>query len=325
MWQNKKVLVAGGTGMIGIPLVEMLLAHKATVRVVSLDEPSRSHPEAEFMRLDLTVLENCRRACRGMDYVFNLLGVKASPEVTAKRPASHYYPTIMMEHALLEGARLEHVSGFMLTSSIGVYAPADIFYEDSVWSTFPSPNDWFAGWAKRAGELQVAAYKKEYGWRDITIVRPANVYGPWDNFDSENAMVVPSLIKKALSGAPELVVWGDGSPVRDFIHAKDVARGMLLVAEKSPEKPVNLGSGSGYSIRHLVDCIIKNMPTPLKVVWDTTKQSGDACRVMDIQRARTYGFEPAISLEEGVRDVMTWYTANKDNTNSRYDIFDRKG
>ena len=325
MWHKRKVLVAGGTGLIGIPLVEMLLEQGAQVRVASLDDASRSHPDAEFQRLDLTVLENCRKVCRGMEYVFNLLGVKASPAVTAARPSSHYYSAVMMEHALLEGARLEGVSGFMLTSSIGVYAPAEVFYEDSVWSTFPSPNDWFAGWAKRAGELQVAAYKKEYGWRDITIVRPANVYGPWDNFDSENAMVVPSLIKRALSGSPELTVWGDGSPIRDFIHTRDVARGMMIIAEVSPDQPVNLGSGSGYSIRHLVDCILKNVAFPLRIMWDTSKHPGDARRVMDMKRARQYGFAPEISLEDDVREVTLRYAANKDKTNTRYDVFDQKG
>lgn len=325
MWRNKKVLVAGGTGMIGIPLVEMLVQRGAKVRIVSLDDASRANPDAEFMRLDLTNLENCRTACRGMEYVFNLLGVKASPAVTALKPASHYYPTIMMEHALLEGARIEGVLGFMLTSSIGVYAPAEIFYEDSVWSTFPSPNDWFAGWAKRAGELQVAAYRKEYNWRNLTVVRPANVYGPWDNFDSENAMVIPSLIKRTLGRASELVVWGDGSPVRDFIHARDVARGMMRIAEVGPEEPVNLGSGVGYSIRHLVECILKNIPDPPNVVWDTTKPSGDVRRIMDTTRSKSYGFVPEISLEDGVREVMDWYSVNYNKTNNRYDIFDLEG
>jgi GDP-L-fucose synthase len=138
-------------------------------------------------------------------------------------------------------------------------------------------------------------------------------------------MVVPSLIKRALSGQQELVVWGDGRPVRDFIHSRDVARGMMLIAEQSPNEPVNLGSGSGYSIRNLVECIVENMDNPLKVIWDTSKPNGDLLRLMDTAKARKYGFEVQISLKEGVKDVMDWYTANKNKTNTRYDVFDQRG
>jgi GDP-L-fucose synthase len=323
-WKNKPVLVAGGTGMVGIQLVELLLAQGACVRIASLDNPKRAHPEAEFLTLDLTTVEGCRKACKGMEFVFNLTGVKASPAVTMARPASHYYSTIMLEHCMLEAARLEGVDGYAFTSSVGVYAPAEVFHEESVWETFPSRNDWYAGWAKRAGELQVEAYRKEYGWKNLTIVRPANIYGPWDNFDSENAMVIPSLIKRAFTCNGELTVWGDGSPIRDFIYSRDVARGMMIMAERNPVEPVNLGSGSGYTIKHLVDCIVKNMPEPPKVTWDTSKPNGDLKRIMDTACAKNYGFEAEISLEAGVREVMEWYKTNKDSTNTRYDIFDKR-
>jgi GDP-L-fucose synthase len=303
----------------------MLLEQGAVVRIASLDDPKRANPDAEFLSLDLTTVENCRKACKGMDFVFNLLGVKASPAVTMAKPATHYYSTIMLEHCMLEAARLEDVCGYQFTSSVGVYEPAAVFYEDSVWKTFPSRNDWYAGWAKRAGELQVEAYAKEYNWKNLTIVRPANIYGLWDNFDSENAMVIPSLIKRALTGGSELVVWGDGSPIRDFIYSRDVAHGMMIVAEKNPDEPVNLGSGSGYSIKHLVECIVGNMSEPPKVVWDTTKPNGDLKRIMDTERAKSYGFEAKTSLEQGVKEVMDWYTVNKDLTNTRYDVFDQRG
>ena len=103
--------------------------------------------------------------------------------------------------------------------------------------TFPSPNDYFAGWANRMGELQAEAYKIEYGWNEIYIVRPANVYGPWDNFDPNNAMVIPSIIKRATDGENPLKVWGDGSAIRDFIHSRDCAKGMIQVFEKGITKP----------------------------------------------------------------------------------------
>ncbi len=171
------------------------------------------------------------------------------------------------------------------------------------------------------GELQAEAYKIEYGWDDIAIVRPANVYGPYDNFDPDNAMVIPSLIKRALDGENPLVVWGDGSPIRDFIHARDVARGMLLALENVTGYPINLGSGTGVTIRKIVEIIVSNMEIKPEVAWDTSKPSGDKKRLMDISRAKAIGFQPMVSIEDGIKEVMDWYLKNKDKVNKRYNVF----
>ncbi|MDD5476688.1 MAG: NAD-dependent epimerase/dehydratase family protein [Candidatus Omnitrophica bacterium] len=324
-FSGKRVLVAGGTGMIGIQLVKMLIELGASVRIASLDDSSRAHPEAEFMRKDLTLIDNCLEVCRGMDFVFNLLGVKASPGVSANKPARFLYSTVLMEMNMLEAAHRERVNGYLLTSSVGVYAPAKVLNEDDVWKTFPSLNDWYAGWSKRVGELQIDAYRKEYDWDGLTIVRPANVYGPYDNFESENAMVVPSLIKRVISGENPLRVWGDGTAVRDFIHAKDVASGMLLVAQEQPQKPVNLGSGVGVSIKDLVDVIILNLDKKPQVLWDKAKPKGDDCRILNISRAKELGFEPKVTLGQGIKETMDWYRANKDITHLRYDVYNNSG
>jgi GDP-L-fucose synthase len=321
MYQNRRVLVAGGTGLIGRPLVARLIAQGARVRVVSMDDPGRAHTGAEFLRLNLLSFENCLRACDGMDFVFNLLGVKGSPAVTRSRPASFFVPTLTLDTNLMEAARQCRVRRFLFTSSVGVYGPAEVFREDDVWRTFPSENDRFAGWAKRMGELQAEAYRIEFGWKEIAIVRPANVYGPYDNFDLDNAMVVPSLIRRVLSGEDPLCVWGDGSAVRDIIHADDVARGMLLALEHADGRPLNLGSGTGVTIRELVEVIREHTDLKPEVVWDTGKPSGDRMRVMDISRARAIGFEPRISLSEGIAEVMDWYRENAGQANSRYDVF----
>lgn len=311
--------------MIGIPLVDLLVRQGAEVRVASLDDQSRAHPDSEFFRLDLTLLENCLRACEGMDFVFNLLGVKASPGITMAKPASYMYPTVMMEFNLLEAAYRQQVPGYLLTSSVGVYAQNDVLYEDNVWKTFPSPKDWFAGWSKRIGEIQVEAYRREYQWQHIAIVRPANVYGEYDNFDSENAMVVPSLIKRAINGENPLVVWGDGTAIRDFINAKDVARAMLIVAEKMPGEPVNLGSGKGTSIRQLIEIIISNLDHRPEVVWDTSKPVGDNKRILDMARASSLGFNPEITLEQGIRQTMQWYRNHRNVSDRRYDVYSKTG
>jgi len=320
-YENKKILVTGGTGLIGRPLVEMLIAQGAKVRIASLDDPSRAHPDAEFMQVDLTDMNNCLKACEGMDMVFHLAGIKGSPKMTKEKPASFFVPTILFNTNMMEAAKQCQVERYLFTSTVGVYSPAEVFYEDDVWKTFPSENDKFAGWAKRMGELQAEAYAIEYGWDNIAIVRPANVYGPYDNFDPENAMVIPSLVKRATDGENPLVVWGDGSPVRDFIHARDVAKGMLMALEKCPGYPINLGSGVGYSIKEIVEVIVKNMENKPEVEWDISKPAGDKKRLMDISKAKALGWQPEVSIEDGMREVMEWYRENKDIVEKRYNVF----
>jgi len=320
-YKDKKILVSGGTGLIGRPLVDLLLKNRADVKVVSLDDESRANPLAKFKRLDLTNFTNCIEACENMDYVFHLVGIKGSPKTVEEKPASYFVPTILFNTNMMEAARQCGVERYMFTSTIGVYSPAEIFYEDDVWKTFPSEKDRFAGWAKRIGELQAEAYKIEYGWNKISIVRPANVYGEYDNFDSENAMVVPSLIKRVVNKEDPLIVWGDGSPIRDFIHAKDVASGMIITMESGLTQPVNLGCGNGYSIKELVNIILKNTDYKPEVRWDITKPMGDKKRLMDISRAKSIGWAPKITLEEGIKRTINWYIQNREITNKRYDIY----
>ena len=321
LYTEKKVLVTGGTGMIGRPLVTALLAAGAEVHIASLDDPSRADPAARFHRLDLMSLENCLQVCAGMDFVFHLAGIKGSPAMTARKPASFFVPTISFNTNMMEAARRSGVKRYLYTSTIGVYQPAEVFYEDDVWKTFPSENDRFAGWAKRMGELQAEAYRIEYGWDTIAIVRPANVYGPYDNFDPRNAMVIPSLIRRALSGENPLVVWGDGTAIRDFIHCDDVAAGMLKVMESGTHQPVNLGSGTGVTVRDVVEMILKNLETKPRIEWDITKPSGDKKRLMDTSRAKALGFTPGISLEEGIRSTIAWYRENQSEVDKRYNVF----
>jgi GDP-L-fucose synthase len=324
-YKGKKILVTGGTGLIGRPLVDMLVKAGADVTIASLDEPTRAPQGVKFVKVDLREFSSCMEVCKDKEIVFQLAGVKGSPAMTMKRPASFLVPTVTFSFNMMEAARRCGVERFLFTSSVGVYSPAEVFYEDDVWKTFPSPNDRFAGWAKRLAELQAEAYKIEYGWDKISIVRPANVYGPFDNFDPENAMVIPSLINRALGGENPLTVWGDGSPIRDFIHAKDVARGMMLAVEKGINEPINLGSGSGVTIREVAETVAKSVPSgAVPIVWDTTKPAGDKKRLMDMTRAKSYGFECEVSLEEGIKETIEWYLANKDQINNRYNAFTDK-
>ena len=322
--KGKKVLVCGDTGMIGRELSTMLLDNDAVVRVASLDEKERAPQGVEYMKADLTQFDECLDACEGMDYVFNLTGVKGSPVTAKERVATYFEMSVLMAINTLKAARLSNVERYMFTSSVGVYAHAPVFFEDDVESTFPSDNDWGNGWGKRIGEMHVEAYKREYGMKNICIVRPANVYGPYDSF-TPDCMVVPALIRRACSGENPLVVWGDGTPIRDFIFCRDVARGMMIMMDKMPDKPVNLGSGTGVTIKEIAEYVCRHVDPSIELTFDTSKPLGDLKRLMDTKRAESYGFKPEITLDEGIRETVEWYRQNHEIADNRFNVFDKKG
>jgi len=293
--EGKKILVTGGSGMIGRHLVKILEDEYLT-NVTSTDLPD-----------DLRDRDTCKKLCDGQDIIFHLAGIKGSPQRCMEAPASFSVPMIQFNANMIEAAYNADVEWFLFTSSVGVYHPAPTFKEEDVWKTFPSENDWFAGWAKRIGEMNVEAYTKQYNWNKTSIVRPANVYGPYDNF-GEWSMVIPSLIKKAYEN-DKISVWGDGSPIRDIIHAEDVARGMIHMVENEVTEPVNLGSGTGVTIKEVAEIIAEYFGKEL--IWDKTKPSGDAKRLMDMSKAESYGYSPKTSLKQGIIDTIEWYKTKK--------------
>jgi GDP-L-fucose synthase len=318
IFENKKVLITGGTGMVGMSLCKMLIKKNAEVTLVSLDDVKVELENTVFIKKDLRDFKNCLDVCKNKDFVFHLAGVKGSPDVALKKPASFFVPTILFNTNLLEAARQSDVSHILYTSTIGVYAPAEKFHEDSVWDTFPSKNDWYSGWAKRLGELQLEAYNQQYNYKNYSIIRPANIYGPYDNFDQNNAMVIPSLINRALSSKDELIVWGNGSQVRDFVFSDDVARAMILAVEKKINIPLNVGSG----IKKLVESIVANIPNrKLKITWDTSKPSGDKIRIMNTERIKSYGFECKTNLSDGIRLTIDWYLKNVSYSDYKFNSF----
>ena len=296
-FKDKNVLVTGGNGMIGQALVELLY-----------DTTSANIMVADLPNVDLRDRKDCKAVCEGQDIVFHLAGIKGSPQRCMEAPASFSVPMIQFNANMIEAAYNAGVEWFLYTSSVGVYQPADVFLEDHVPGTLPSESDWYAGWAKRIGEMNVQAYMKEYNWNKCSIVRPANVYGPNDNF-GEWSMVVPSLIKKAIEN-DVLVVWGDGSPIRDLIYAEDVARGMIHMVENGVTDPVNIGSGTGVTIGEVAEIIAEYFGK--EISWDTTKPMGDLKRVMSTKRAESYGFKPMIDLKSGLEKTINWYI-NNDN------------
>ena len=320
MFKDQKVLVTGGGGMIGRSLVKLLLDRGAKITIADLTKPTDLPEGVEHVQVDLRFFDNCLDICKGKDYVFHLAGVKGSPKMCAEQPVDFMVPMLQFNTNMMQAAFDANVKWYLYTSSVGVYAPAEVFVEDTVWNTMPSPNDRFAGWAKRMGELQAEAYGIQYGRKNISIVRPANVYGAYDNFNPANAMVVPSLIRKAQEN-DVLEVWGDGSQIRDFIHADDVALGMIYAVEKQIIEPINLGSGKGYSIKEVVDMVVKHSGKQLEVKWLTDKPAGDKIRLFDMARAKSYGFDISISLEEGIKNTTDWFLNNKEILDKRYNAF----
>ena len=213
---------------------------------------------------------------------------------------------------IIESAFKNNVEWFLYTSSVGVYHPAVVFYEDDVFDgdpfieKTPSRNDWYGGWAKRMGELNVEAFMIEYGRKNCSIVRPANIYGKWDIF-SDKSTVIGSLINKGYKDEV-LNVWGDGTPIRDFIYSKDVARGMIHMVENEVTEPVNLGSGRRTAIKDLAFIICDYLDIGLS--FDETKPTGDKKRLMSVKRAHELGFAPTVSLKEGIHRTIDWYKEN---------------
>tara|TARA_R100000808_G_scaffold24811_1_gene58493 strand:- start:16110 stop:17081 length:972 start_codon:yes stop_codon:yes gene_type:complete len=318
--RNKNVLVTGGTGMIGNEVVNQLVAKGANVKVVSIEDKSRLSQDVEYEKADLRDFDNCKRICKGVDVVFNMIGVKGSPVMARERPASFFVPMLQFDTNMMEAARLNDVGWYLFTSSVGVYGDFES-PEDNLWDLPPSKNDWYAGWAKRMGELQAETYKIQYDWNRTSIIRPANVFGKKDNFDKETSMVIPALITRIEEGESPLTVWGTGEAVRDFIYAKDVAKICCFLVENEITKPVNAGTGQGISIKELVETMVKYTINKPSIEWDVTKPSGDAKRVLNVDRLLSLGFNDFTQFDTAIQEVIEWYHENKLTVSNRYDSF----
>ena len=324
MYKNKKVLVAGGTGTIGIPVVERLIELQAEVTVVSMDSPEYARvvlgDEVSFMQSDLTNFDNCLRVTRGQDYVFNLVGIKGSVGIGETKVASYFVPALWYQTNLMEASFRNGVSRYLFVSSICGYPQSLIpKEEDSMWDAIPVQNDRFVGLAKRIGEIQGETYLKQYGWDAVRIVRPSNVYGPFDDFDPATAQVIPALIRRMVDGENPIRVWGDGSAVRDFIFSEELADWLLVALEKAPPcVPINLGSGKGTTIKELAETIAQCVPRPPQIEWDKTKPSGDPVRILSLEKAKELiGFKLKTELREGIKKTVNWYLNNAELANQK--------
>lgn len=316
---SKRALVTGGTGMIGREVVRILLDYGCTVKSVSMDD-LKLDSRAEYIMGDLRDFNFCKKITKDMDYVFHIAGIKGSVVVTKEKPASFLVPLLMMNTNILESCLINNVSKVLYTSSIGAYSPATIFKEsDDDFSQ--EPMDTYPGWAKRIGELQIKSYLAEYKKNNFSIVRPSNIYGPGDNFDEQNAMVIPSIISRIFKENDPVEIWGDGSSERDFLHSTDAARGCILACILGTNgKALNLGCGFGISIKNVVENLEKI--AKFKPFYDQSKPSGFQKRIMDMTLSKKIlDFEPHISLFDGLKNTYEWYVENSNEYINKKNYF----
>ena len=288
--KNKSALVIGASGMVGTALMKVLGRSKTYFAIKGVD-----------IETDMTIKSNTE-IIKDYDHIYHLAGKKGSPQTAKERPAD-YLPMLQFDANIIEAIGKYKPEWFLYTSSIGVYPPMEVYEEDKVWHEVPSENDKIPGYIKRMGELSCYAIRATYGYENISIVRPANIYGPNDNF-GKNSMVIPALIKKGHED-DVINVWGDGSPTRDFIYCEDVALGMLHMVENKVNHTVNLGSGEGVKISDIANTIGKHFDKEVK--YDKTKPNGDMKRLRSMKKAKGFGFTPAISLNDGIQKTIEWY------------------
>ena len=287
---NKSALVIGASGMVGTALMKVLGRSKTYFKIKGVD-----------IETDMTIKSNTE-IIKDYDHIYHLAGKKGSPQTAKERPAD-YLPMLQFDANIIEAVGKYKPEWFLYTSSIGVYPPMEVYEEDKVWHEVPSENDKIPGYIKRMGELGCYAIRATYGYDNISIVRPANIYGPNDNF-GKNSMVIPALIKKGHED-DVINVWGDGSPTRDFIYCEDVARGMLHMVENKVNDTVNLGSGEGVKISDIANTIGRHFDKEVK--YDTTKPNGDMRRQMNTDRMKSYGFERKYTLQQGLTETIEYY------------------
>ena len=323
-YKNKRILITGGTGLIGRELVNFLEKCKTKkIIIVSLDKIKIKKRNVKFIYGDLCNLNFCKMITKNIDIVFHLAGIKGSIQVTLDKPASFLVPLLMMNTNILEASRLNKVKRMVYTSSIGAYSKGSLLKENQKFTN--EPMDMFPGHAKRMAELQISAYKKQYKLMNYFIVRPCNVFGPGDNFDEKNAMVIPSLMNKIIKGKGSIKVWGDGKSIRDFAFSRDVARAILLTCIKGTGKFdfLNLGSGKGISIKNLVNTLKKVIS--FKAIYQVKKNTGYSKRVLDMKNSKNVlNFKPYYTLEDGLNETWQWFNKNQHQTKKRKNYFNEQ-
>jgi len=295
-----RVLVTGGGGFLGSHLVERLQADGIEPFVARKRDYDLTH-EADVERLFGDAQP---------ELVFHLAAEVGGIGANRANPGRYWYANVVMGAHVLEAARERGVRKTVLLGTVCAYpkfTPVP-FSEDELWNGYPEETNAPYGVAKKSVLVGAQAYRDQYGL-DAIFLLPANLYGPRDNFHPTNAHVIPDLIRKMVSSPDEVVLWGDGSPTREFLYVDDATEGLLLAAERyDGAEPVNLGTGSEISIRELAELIAELTGFEGEIVWDTTQPNGQPRRSLDTSRARElFGFEARTTLRAGLERTIAWY------------------
>ena len=309
----KKILVTGSSGLVGTHLIEKLLSKGYEVIGVDFNPPVKTIDNQNFKfisfdlrnQTDVTLLFNDFK----FDGVINAFGIKGSPVKALESPLDFLEPSIKVNTNIIDNC-FKHKSWLVFMSSVGVYPTAETFVEDDMWKAMPSKNDWYPSWSKRIPELYLEAYKIQYKWEGWSIVRPANIFGEYDNF-GEGSTVIASTIRKVSEADDEIEAWGDGTPTRDFIYAGDVADACIKCLEDRLHITSNLGSGEDISIKRMIETVSKVSGKDIQIKWDTTKPNGDMKRKMDTTIQSQYGLLPKLGFEEGIKVTYEYYEKNR--------------
>lgn len=308
-WKNRRVCVTGGAGFLGSFVIEKLRERGANEIYV---------PHIEDY--DLVKQEDIQRMYdeASPDLVIHLAALAGGIGANRARPADFFYINLMMGVQLMHEACRRGMDKFVAIGTVCAYpkfTPIP-FKEESLWEGYPEETNAPYGLAKKMLLVQAQAYRQQYDF-DAIYLLPVNLYGPRDNFDLETSHVIPALIRKCLEaqerGKKEVVLWGDGSPTREFLYAGDAADGILTAAEfYDGSEPVNIGSGQEISIKDLAELIGRLTGFEGKIVWDTTKPNGQPRRALDTQRAYDYfGWRAQVPFEEGLRNTIEWYRQSR--------------
>jgi len=304
IWPGKRVMVTGGNGFLGKNVVRKLQERGADVHIAEID------------RYDLRRLEDIRRALSDSQphMVIHLAARVGGIGANRAHPAEFFYDNLMMSAPLLHESWTAGVEKFVALGTICCYpkfTPVP-FREETLWDGYPEETNAPYGLAKKMLLVQSQAYRQQYGFNSIFLM-PVNLYGPGDNFDPASSHVIPALIKKCVdakeAGDDRVVVWGDGSPTREFLYVEDAAEGILLAAERyDKSEPVNLGSAFEISIKDLAEMIARLTGFEGQIVWDTSQPNGQPRRKLDTSRAeREFGFKAQTPFEEGLRRTVEWH------------------
>jgi GDP-L-fucose synthase len=298
------VLVTGGGGFLGSRLVERLRSNGLEPFV------------ARRRDYDLTVPEEAARlfADAEPDVVFHLAAEVGGIGANRANPGRYWYANTAMGTNVLEQTRLIGAKKLVLLGTICSYPKfaRTPFKEDDLWDGYPEETNAPYGVAKKALLVGAQAYREQYGLNTIYLL-PVNLYGPGDNFDLETSHVIPGLVRKMIEakegGQNEVLLWGDGSPTREFLYVEDCAEGILLASQHydGPE-PVNLGTGEEISIRDLAELVAELTGFAGTLVWDTSRPNGQPRRQLDVSRAeQLFGFRARTPLRTGIQRTVAWY------------------